>query len=67
MSARFITWDGAHRSGGFTLVELAINSDFDLYSSGPDGQSMPTLNATVSRDDIVRAADGAFYGVAASF
>jgi general secretion pathway protein G len=47
--------------------QVPINSDFDLYSMGPDGQSMPTLNAPVSRDDILRANDGAFYGIAEEF
>ena len=46
---------------------VPINSDFDLYSSGPDGESKPPLNAKASRDDIIRAADGAFYGVAEKF
>jgi general secretion pathway protein G len=46
---------------------VPINSDFDLYSSGPDGQSQPPLAATVSRDDIVRASDGAFVGIAEEY
>lgn len=47
--------------------QVPINSDFDLYSSGPDGQSRGPLSAPVSRDDILRANDGAFYGVAEDF
>jgi len=43
-----------------------LNYDFDLYSSGHDGQSKPALSAKVSRDDIVRADDGAFIGKASS-
>ncbi len=43
-----------------------LNYDFDLYSMGPDGQSKPTLSAKVSRDDIVRADDGAFIGKASA-
>jgi general secretion pathway protein G len=46
---------------------VPINSDFDLYSAGPDGQSQPPLMAAVSRDDIVRASDGAFVGLAEEF
>lgn len=46
---------------------VPINSDYDLYSVGPDGQSRPPLNAAASRDDIIRAADGAFYGLAEKF
>jgi general secretion pathway protein G len=44
-----------------------LNSDFDLYSLGPDGKSSTPLTAKASRDDIVRANDGGFVGVAADF
>ena len=44
-----------------------INSDFDLYSMGPDGDSKLPLTAKASRDDIIRAADGAFMGVAEDY
>jgi len=46
---------------------VPINSDFDLYSMGPDGRSLPSLQAPVSRDDVIRAANGAFIGVAERF
>jgi general secretion pathway protein G len=41
---------------------VPINSDFDLYSMGEDGKSSPPLTAKSSRDDIVRANNGAYYG-----
>ena len=44
-----------------------INSDFDLYSMGPDGQSSKPLTAQKSRDDIIRANDGAFVGKASTY
>jgi general secretion pathway protein G len=44
-----------------------INSEFDLYSIGPDGRSRPALTARESRDDIVWARDGGFIGVATDF
>lgn len=46
---------------------VPINTDFDLYSMGPDGRSAPPLTAKYSRDDIVRANNGAFVGVAADY
>lgn len=46
---------------------VPINTDFDLYSMGPDGESSPPLTARHSRDDIVRANDGAYIGVAADY
>jgi len=44
-----------------------LNSDFDLYSLGKDGQSMSQLNNKVSRDDVVRARDGKYIGLAEDF
>lgn len=44
-----------------------INSDFDLYSIGKDAQTQLQLNQAVSRDDVVRARDGAFIGLAEEF
>lgn len=41
---------------------VPINTDFDLYSTGPDGDTLPPLTAPVSRDDVVRANDGRFIG-----
>lgn len=40
-----------------------LNSDFDLYSKGKDGDSKGALSAQASRDDVVRAANGAFIGL----
>jgi general secretion pathway protein G len=42
-----------------------LNSDFDLYSMGPDGQTAKQLTAAKARDDIVRAGNGGFIGLAA--
>ena len=44
-----------------------LNSDFDLYSVGRDGQTQGSLVNAVSRDDIVRARDGGFIGLAEDF
>jgi general secretion pathway protein G len=44
-----------------------VNSDYDLYSRGPDGQTQAQFSAQKARDDIVRAADGAYVGVAQDF
>ena len=41
---------------------VPVNTDFDLYSMGPDGQSRPPFTAQASRDDIVRANNGSFVG-----
>ena len=44
-----------------------LNSDFDLYSVGPDGISADSLANKASRDDVVRARDGRFIGLAVEF
>jgi general secretion pathway protein G len=46
---------------------VPINSDYDLYSMGKDGLSTPPLTAGGSRDDIVRANNGAYFGLAEDY
>ncbi len=44
-----------------------LNTDYDLYSVGPDGKSATPLTAAISRDDIVRARNGSFVGPAKDY
>jgi general secretion pathway protein G len=44
-----------------------LNTDFDLYSMGKDGASQTSLMAKTSRDDVIRAGDGRFIGLAQDF
>jgi general secretion pathway protein G len=44
-----------------------INTDYDLYSNGPDSQTNKFLTHTKSVDDIVRGNNGAFVGVATDY
>ena len=46
---------------------VPINTDYDLYSSGKDGASVGPLTAQHSQDDIVRANNGRFIGLAADY
>jgi general secretion pathway protein G len=57
-------WKGMARKDQFLVP---VNSDFDLYSMGPDGDSKPPFTAKVSQDDIVRANSGGYYGKASLF
>ena len=43
---------------------VPINSDYDLYSMGPDGKTTSALTAAISHDDVVRGRNGAYVGVA---
>jgi len=44
-----------------------LNDDYDLYSMGKDGKSVGPLTAKSSQDDIVRASNGNFIGLASQF
>jgi general secretion pathway protein G len=46
---------------------VPLNSDYDLYSMGKDGKSVSPLTAKASRDDIVRANNGGFIGLASEY
>jgi general secretion pathway protein G len=46
---------------------VPINTDYDLYSRGADGQSEKQLDRKVSRDDVIRAANGSYFGLAENF
>jgi general secretion pathway protein G len=46
---------------------VPLNSDYDLYSKGPDGASVGPLTAKASRDDILRANNGRFVGPASMY
>lgn len=46
---------------------VPINTDFDLYSMGPDGASVSPLTAQQSHDDIIRANNGKYVGVAEGY
>ena len=46
---------------------VPLNSDFDLYSLGPDGVSALALPAAPSHDDVVRAGNGAYIGLAVNY
>ena len=55
---------GAARKDG-NLVP--INTKYDLYSFGKDGQSKAPLRAKDSHDDIIYANDGGYIGLASEF
>ena len=46
---------------------VPINTFFDLYSMGADGQSVSPLTAKVSQDDIIWANDGDYVGLASQY
>ena len=46
---------------------VPINTDYDLFSMGPDGKSASPLTSANSQDDIIRANNGAYIGVASEY
>ena len=44
-----------------------VNSDYDLYSAGKDGDTKLPFTAKASRDDIVRCNNGTFIGLAEDY
>ncbi|MGA8009170.1 MAG: prepilin-type N-terminal cleavage/methylation domain-containing protein [Thiomonas sp.] len=44
-----------------------INTDFDLYSMGQNGQSTSQITQKVSLDDIIRANNGTYIGLASNY
>lgn len=63
---RYLRIDGGDAKGMGKLRKdhfmVPVNTDYDLYSMGPDGKSASPFTAKASRDDIVRAFDGSYYG-----
>jgi general secretion pathway protein G len=46
---------------------VPLNSDYDLYSLGKDGSSAGPLSAKASGDDVIRANNGGFIGLASRY
>lgn len=46
---------------------VPVNSEFDLYSMGKDGKTQAPFNSPDAQDDIVRANNGGYVGLASDF
>lgn len=46
---------------------VPLNTDYDLYSVGKDGQTTAPLTAKASRDDVVRANNGGYVGLGSNY
>jgi general secretion pathway protein G len=65
---RYLRFEGA-ASGDMRKDRflVPINSTYDLYSMGKDGETDAPLTSSPGKDDVVRANDGAFIGLASKF
>lgn len=66
---QYLDFTGLHGKGRMRKDHnlVPINSDYDLYSVGPDDATTPPLVAAVSRDDVIRANNGGYIGLAADY
>ena len=65
---QYLNFENVHGKGKIRKYKSQdLNSDFDLYSMGKDGASNPPLTANASRDDIVRAGNGKYVGLASEY
>ena len=44
-----------------------LNTDYDLYSVGPDGVTKAQITQKDSVDDVIRASNGGYVGIASGF
>ncbi|MFK7739870.1 MAG: type II secretion system protein [Planctomycetota bacterium] len=44
-----------------------LNTDYDLFSLGPDSRTATSLGEKVGLDDVIRANNGAYFGTAADY
>jgi general secretion pathway protein G len=63
---------GGKKGGGIGAARkdrflVPLNSDYDLYSLGKDGASAAPLSARQSQDDVIRANNGGFVGLASRY
>jgi general secretion pathway protein G len=65
----YLKLEGQKGSGGARKDHFLVplNSDYDLYSKGKDGASSGPLTAKASADDVIRANNGGFIGLAARY
>ena len=59
-----VTGPGGARKDKFMVP---LNTDYDLYSVGADGESVGPLSAKKSKDDVIRALNGGYIGLASNF
>ena len=66
---QFLSFTDVHGKGKMRKDRFVVplNTTYDLYSMGPDGETTAPLTSKAAQDDIVRANDGAFIGLASEY
>jgi general secretion pathway protein G len=61
---QYLVINGGHPLGlRRNMSDNPVNTDYDLYSLGKDGLSMPQFKFKTSQDDVVRAYEGRYVGL----
>jgi general secretion pathway protein G len=65
----YLSFTGLHGNGQMRKDKnlVPINTQYDLYSVGADGQSRTPLTVPVSKDDVILANDGNYIGLASNY
>lgn len=58
---------GAPKGARKDRFMVPINSTYDLYSMGEDGKTSAPLTSKAGSDDIIRASDGSYIGLASNY
>lgn len=66
----YLKIEGVPSATGFARKDqflVPLNSDFDVYSKGSNGTSTAPIASPQSQDDVIRANDGRFIGLASTY
>jgi general secretion pathway protein G len=65
----YLSFTGLHGNGQMRKDKnlVPLNTQYDLYSVGADGQSRLPLTVPVSKDDVILANDGNYIGLASNY
>jgi general secretion pathway protein G len=65
----YLSFTGLHGNGQMRKDKnlVPLNTQYDLYSVGADGQSRAPLTVPVSKDDVILANDGNYIGLASNY
>lgn len=69
-SYQYLRIDGGNAPPGQLRKDhfmVPVNTDYDLYSMGQDGNSQSPFTSNASQDDIVRANNGGFVGLVSDY
>lgn len=66
---QFLSFDGMTGNGPKRKNKsmVPVNTQFDVYSMGPDGKTASPFTSIAGQDDVVMAGDGTYFGLASKY